>query len=155
MTLDDAASSPGTDQPAQTTKSLSNCRICRNDSKLTFVQKLKDLSGCRRTKFIHAHTHAKPHRYIPRKKPSTDKPRQNLVEPKADRKIRKKQQQHQRREYKTRTRLPTPDSVHSESTRSTPDQKLTQKHRSSPCFFHSRGQKGHFDLTLSQSLRQP
>ena len=45
--------------------------------------------------------------------------------------------------------------LHSESSQHAPRRikDFTQKHRSSPCFVHSRGQ--HFDLTLSQSLRQP
>lgn len=116
----------------------------------TFVQRLKDLSGCRRTKFIHTHMQNLTDIFEEKQGKKKQAPTNRV--PKADRKSAKTKKPTSTtriQDKATNTRL------HSESSQHAPRRikDFTQKHRSSPCFVHSRGQ--HFDLTLSQSLRQP
>ena len=119
--LDDAASSPGTDQPAQTTKSLSNCRICRNDSNSHIRSETEGPLWVSQNQ-IHTHTHAKPHRYIRRKTREKKQAPTNRVL-KADRKSAKTKKTNINDEN-TRQGYQHPTSQRVESTRSTPDQRL-------------------------------
>jgi len=87
----------------------------------TFVQRLKDLSGCRRTKFIHTHTCKTSQIYSKKNKEKKQAPTNRVL--KADRKSAKTKKTNINDEN-TRQGYQHPTSQRVESTRSTPDQRL-------------------------------